>query len=273
VIAAGERIPVDAPVVTFRDAGGFDARARHHWFRPAEVLPSSPAQGCDTPQRAGPRAGERGASVTLGQLREQLTQFVMHYDVAVTSRNCFKVLHDIRGLSVHFLLDVDGTLYQTLDLAARARHAGSANDRSIGIEIAHAGAHATPAAADRFYADDGRTLVTTRSMEPPPGGPFSPARPGLFGETLNGSAVVQRDFTEAQYVALERLVASLARAFPELAAGPPRDAEGGVATDALEPDVAAAHRGLIGHVHISRRKVDPGPAFDWERLERALGAR
>ena len=110
-------------------------------------------------------------------------------------------------------------------------------------------------------------------MEPPPGGPFSPARPGLFSETLNGSPVVQRDFTEAQYRALQRLVRSLAREFPALNAGPPRDAEGRVARDALEPGAAAAHRGLIGHVHISRNKVDPGPAFDWERLARVLGVR
>ena len=52
-------------------------------------------------------------------------------------------LHDRRGLSVHFLLDVDGTLYQTLDLRERAWHAGESffrgrrccNDFSIGIEL------------------------------------------------------------------------------------------------------------------------------------------
>jgi len=211
--------------------------------------------------------------VTVGQLRERLTQFVIHYDVAVTSRNCFKVLHDLRGLSVHFLLDVDGTLYQTLDLTARARHAGSANDASIGVEIAHPGAYTSVKAADRFYENDGAALVTVPSMEPPPGGPFRPSRPGLFEGTLNGSDVVQRDFTEAQYRTLERLVASLAEAFPRLAGGPPRDADGRVSRNALDKAAADAHEGLIGHVHISSRKVDPGPAFDWERLQRALGRR
>ncbi len=271
MIVAGERIPVDVPVVTFRDPGGFDARVRHRWFRPESVLPSSPAAGCDTPARAGARRGVPGASTTLAHLRERLTQFVIHYDVAVTSRNCFKVLHDVRGLSVHFLLDLDGTLFQTLDLTARARHAGSANDNSIGVEIAHPGAYATAVAADRFYAAssdtaDGLTLAPPASFEPPPGGLFTPSRPGLFRATLNGSAVVQRDFTEAQYRTLEQLVASLARTFPALGGGPPRDADGHVARDVLKPAAAAAHRGLIGHLHISRRKVDPGPAFDWERL-------
>ena len=32
-----------------------------------------------------------------------IDQVVVHYDVAWTSRNCFKVLHDLRGLSCHFL--------------------------------------------------------------------------------------------------------------------------------------------------------------------------
>jgi N-acetylmuramoyl-L-alanine amidase len=273
VIAAGVRVPVDVPVITFPDAGGFDAGIRHRWFDPGAILPSSPAAGCETPTRAGPRRGEAGASTTLEHLQGRLRQFVVHYDVAVTSRNCFKVLHDVRGLSVHFLLDVDGTLYQTLDLTARARHAGSANDASIGVEIAHPGAYPTQAGADRFYTDDGARLVSVASMEPPPGGPFSPARPGLFEGTLNGSRVVQRDFTEAQYRTLERLVGALARAFPGLAGGPPRAEDGSVARDALESSVADSHRGLIGHVHVSRGKVDPGPAFDWERMQRALDSR
>ena len=46
-----------------------------------------------------------------------------------------------RGLSAHFLLDLDGTIYQTLDLRERAYHAGASNSRSIGIEIANVGSY------------------------------------------------------------------------------------------------------------------------------------
>ena len=49
-------------------------------------------------------------------LQRVVDQFVIHYDVAGTSRNCFEVLQDKRGLSVHFMLDLDGTIYQSLDL-------------------------------------------------------------------------------------------------------------------------------------------------------------
>ena len=40
-------------------------------------------------------------------------------DVEGYSKGTFRVLHDMRGLSVHFMLDLDGTIYQTLDLKVR----------------------------------------------------------------------------------------------------------------------------------------------------------
>ncbi len=59
---------------------------------------------------------------------------MLHYDVTAYSRTTFQVLHDYRGLSVHFMLDVDGTIYQTLDLKERAYHAGTANSRSVCVK-------------------------------------------------------------------------------------------------------------------------------------------
>ena len=43
-------------------------------------------------------------------------------------------------LSCHFLIDVCGTVYQTLDVVERAWHATSANDSSVGVELAADGA-------------------------------------------------------------------------------------------------------------------------------------
>jgi N-acetyl-anhydromuramyl-L-alanine amidase AmpD len=77
---------------------------------------------------------------TLSDLQEQVDQFVIHFDVCGTSRQCFKILHDIRGLSVQFMCDIDGTIYQTLDLKESAWHATISNSRSVGIEIANLGA-------------------------------------------------------------------------------------------------------------------------------------
>jgi N-acetyl-anhydromuramyl-L-alanine amidase AmpD len=83
----------------------------------------------------------RGGGWDLPLLQREVDQFVIHFDVAGTSRQCFKTLHDLRGLSVQFMLDLDGTIYQTLDLKERAWHATTSNNRSVGIEIANMGAY------------------------------------------------------------------------------------------------------------------------------------
>ena len=41
----------------------------------------------------------------------------------------------------------------------------------------------------------------------------------------------------------------------------------------LTPDQLADFRGIVGHHHVSSHKVDPGPAFDWERLVRGANSR
>src|SRR5262245_25766914 len=58
----------------------------------------------------------------LAMVRETVDQFVIHYDGSGSSAECFKVLND-RSLSVHFMLDTDGTIYQMLDVRERAWHA------------------------------------------------------------------------------------------------------------------------------------------------------
>jgi hypothetical protein len=65
--------------------------------------------------------------------------FVNHWDVCLSSESCVKVLNR-RGISVHFLIDNDGTIYQILDTQHGAWHAGNVhgNKRGIGVEISNA---------------------------------------------------------------------------------------------------------------------------------------
>tara|TARA_A100001011_G_scaffold376972_1_gene440140 strand:+ start:873 stop:1820 length:948 start_codon:yes stop_codon:yes gene_type:complete len=70
------------------------------------------------------------------------TMFVNHWDVCLSSESCAKVLNK-RGISVHFLIDNDGTIYQMLDTQHKAWHAGipryeGGNSKGIGVEIANA---------------------------------------------------------------------------------------------------------------------------------------
>ncbi len=277
ILLAGVEVPIGAPVVTWRHPRGFDGYQETCAFRP-EALPQRPAPGCDEPRRYAARrnlpapvaevVAARGFSPDLAAV--VLDQVVLHYDVAWTSKNCFKVLHDLRGLSCHFLLDVDGTLYQTLDLTERARHAGSANDRSIGIEIAHPGPlELTQGLAARYTRDErgvrfdlGRLAADPRT----PGFVVRPARPDPIRAEVQGRTYTQYDFTDAQYRTLTRLLVALHRALPRIRLDAPRDAAGNIRTAVLSPEEQASFSGLLGHYHVSAHKQDPGPAFDWERV-------
>ena len=65
--------------------------------------------------------------------------FVNHWDAALSSESCARILKK-RGISVHFAIDNDGTIYQLLDTQHAAFHAGSSkwNRASIGVEITNA---------------------------------------------------------------------------------------------------------------------------------------
>ena len=70
------------------------------------------------------------------------TMFVNHWDVCLSAESCARVLNK-RGISVHFLIDNDGTIYQMLDTQHKAWHAGisnyaGGNPKGIGVEISNA---------------------------------------------------------------------------------------------------------------------------------------
>ena len=74
-----------------------------------------------------------------GRTTRSIRCFVNHWDVCLNSHSCQDVL-DKRGISVHFLIDNDGTIYQALDTQHGAWHAGSerVNRCAIGVEISNA---------------------------------------------------------------------------------------------------------------------------------------
>lgn len=280
IVAAGQFFHTGTPVVLWMDPGGYDAyRCRRH-FQPELIMPHAPAAPTD-PNRYGTRrnlpkdvrerVSARGWS--LDEARAVVDQFVIHYDACGTSARCFKVLHDLRGLSVQFMLDLDGTIYQTLDLKERAWHAGTANDRSIGVEIANIGAYRNMKVPDEWYAKDlfgwPYVRIPAKIEERNVRTPWFVARPAskeLATGVINGQDLMQYDFTPQQYDALVKLVATLNRVFPKLRIDVPRDSDGAVRTDVLSETELAQWSGLLGHLHVTKEKVDPGPAFDWDRV-------
>ena len=289
IVVAGQFVHTGTPVVLWLEKGGYDAYRVERRFAPLDQSSWETSHVAvaelQTPNRYATRRDKRltpqqveqirGGGWDLPLLQEVVDQFVIHFDAAGTSRQCFAVLHDVRDLSVHFMLDLDGTIYQTLDAKERAWHATTSNSRAVGIEIANIGAY--PARDSRALADwytqqpNGRTRLTIPSRFGDGGLRTAgfvgqPARPKPVTGTIQGRQLVQYDFTPQQYRALIHLTAALCKIFPNLHCDYPRDPSGQLIRGKLPDDDLARYQGLLGHYHVQSNKVDPGPAFQWDLL-------
>jgi N-acetylmuramoyl-L-alanine amidase len=288
IVVAGQLFHTGTRVITWMDPGGYDAYrverrfapyAESSWAKTQEAKPElkDPARYGLRFQRLTPEEIERvrGGGWDLPTLQRVVDQFVVHYDVCGIAKQCFNVLHDHRGLSVHFMLDLDGTIYQTLDLKERAFHATTSNHRSVGIEIANMGAYGPSdnKVLDEWYPRDaagqpfikvpekfGAPLIHTPDFT------GRPARPEPVRGTIQGQDLVMYDLTPQQYAALIKLTASLAKVFPQITLDYPRDATGHLLTVKLPDDQLANYHGVLGHYHIQTNKTDPGPALQWDKV-------
>lgn len=129
-----------------------------------------------------------------------------------------------RNLSVHFCIDPDGGVYQYADAALRCSHAGLANAWSIGIEIVNP---ATPGSTGELVP---RALET---------------------ETIHGLRAKHSAFTGAQVAAALTLTSACCKAYGLPVRSP--DHAGVLSLAEL-----AGFRGVLGHLHISQHKRDPG---------------
>jgi N-acetylmuramoyl-L-alanine amidase len=277
IVAAGQFFHTGTRVVLWLDPNGYDAYRDSPRFTGVTNDPPQLYTGPHYNVRNHDMTPEEFAAVQSGNwdlpmLQRVVDQFVIHFDVAGTSRRCFHTLQDVRGLSVQFMLDVDGTIYQTLDLKERAWQATIANSRSIGIEIANVGAYELTESnpLEEWYQQaDGETVLTVSDdfgaagiLTPNFVG--HPARPGPIEGNIQGKDLVQYDFTPQQYQALIKLTATLCKIFPKIRCQYPTNDSGELITSKLPDDVLTNYEGILGHYHIQTDKVDPGPAFQWD---------
>lgn len=269
IVVCGKHVFVGAPVVLWTDPGGYNAYVPGPMFS---------AEGPGGERYAPGRAwANNDPHVGIDALRASIDKLVIHYDACGFSRRCFQILQDERVLSAHFLLDVDGTLYQTLDLRDTAWHGRSTNARSIGVEIAQIGTYSPksstgdPHRKRRWYVREGGRLrlvipdefgeTGIRQL-----GPFYSARSRPIRGRIHGALLEQVDFTPQQYQTLGKLTAALRRTFPLIRLDVPRAADGSVWSGELPAATLDAFQGILGHYHITTERNDPGPAFDWERV-------
>lgn len=170
---------------------------------------------------------------TAGQRKNEL--FVVHWDAALSSRSCLNILAK-RNLSVHFLIDNDGTIIQTMDLDHEAYHAGSRpiNQRSIGVEISNA-----------FYTKYQKTYVSNKFGQ----------RPLLKGTKVHGGIIQEHlGFYPVQIEALKALIKFLNGNL-----GIPLETpsiNGKEVNTIYQPILDGKFKGIVHHYQISTEKID-----------------
>jgi N-acetyl-anhydromuramyl-L-alanine amidase AmpD len=288
IVVAGQFFHTGTPVVLWMDPGGYDAYRVERRFSPIEksdwAHSIEEVRDLKSPNRFNMRRAGltdeeiervRGGGWDLPLLQKVVDQFVIHFDVCGVSRQCFNVLQDHRDLSVHFMLDLDGTIYQTLDLKERAWHATIANNRSVGIEIANMGAYRSDEskALQEWYTKDadGKVRITIPKQLGDGGIRTKgfvghPARPELVRGTIQGDDLLQYDFTPEQYQALTKLTAALCKVFPKIKCDYPHDSKGKLIPQKLPDNELQKYEGVLGHFHVQTNKNDPGPAFQWDAV-------
>ncbi len=164
------------------------------------------------------------------------TLFVNHWDVCLTSKSCANVLAK-RGISIHFCIDNDGTIYQLLDTQHAAWHASgrSWNHASIGVEISNA-----------YYPKYQKNYVKMGFGE----------RHLVEGATCHGHKLDPfLGFYPAQIKALKALWLAVHRAVG-IPLTCPLDSDGELVTGVSTECAKNKFEGFVNHYNLTRRKID-----------------
>jgi len=162
--------------------------------------------------------------------------FVCHWDVCLSSESCFKVLQN-RGLSVHFLIDNDGTIYQTMDMNDIAYHAGGRkwNERSVGVEISNA----YYPKHQSWYKRQGlgeRPIIKDAKVHGAKLKPFT----GFYPEQINALKALMKAVHNATGMPLKA----------------PLDRSGNTNTTTSKKCADGKFEGFISHYHLKKSKID-----------------
>lgn len=173
-----------------------------------------------------------------GRAKRNIRLFVNHWDVCLDSTRCNDVLNK-RGISVHFLIDNDGTIFQTLDMQHGAWHgsSGRVNRASVGVEISNA------------YYPKYQNWYEKRGFG---------ERPTMKGVVVHGQKLpeflgfydVQIQAAQALWKAIEFATAVEFKA--------PLDNNGNTSTKYEQDVVYGKFAGIVSHYHCSKKKIDCG---------------
>ena len=247
IIVCGQAFDIGTKVVLWNEPGGLNAygeSTKTFWEEDRKTGKSVKTTV------SGKRYNKRSwKTLDLPGLQNIVTQFFIHHSGMYHSKDTFNVLHNERKLSVHFILDDNGTLYQTLDLVENAWHGGKCNGFSVGIEVdSRALATKLPTAYDAQHQSQYNVQPHKQILD-----------------KVQKMFIVGYEFTDAQYKTLICLGKVLTDVFPKMktsglfVADFPRDSKGRIVREALTNP--KDHKGFICHYQTSENKIDP-IAFD-----------
>ena len=160
--------------------------------------------------------------------------FVCHWDAALSADSCYKILKK-RGLSIHFTIDNDGTIFQYLDMNHIAYHCGKHNSTTVGVEISNA-----------FYPKYQSWYRRHGFGE----------RPMVKGAHVHGRKIKPfTDFYPAQVGALKALMKACHGAL-KIPLECPLDENGETSYTIDQDAMKNRFRGFISHYHVSKGKMD-----------------
>ena len=161
-----------------------------------------------------------------------------HWDVCLSSKSMAKVIAK-RGISIHFGIDNDGTIYQLLDTQHAAWQAGGRkwNHDSIGVEIANA-----------YYTKYQGWYKKNGLSERPV---FRKGEVSVHGRTLGE----HMGFYPIQLEALKALWASIHKGLG-IPLECPRDDSGDQIYGVDKRCEESSFKGFINHYNLTRRKID-----------------
>lgn len=162
--------------------------------------------------------------------------FVAHWDGCLNTQQMIEVTKD-RGLSVHFGIDNDGTIYQLLDTIHVAWHARGVNLQSIGVEIANP----VKLRYNGRYKKKGL-----------------PLRPVVVDDFVRGQRMEPYlDFYPVQVEAFKALTRAVCKAH-SIPFSAPLDPSGKLVRDLDKRVIGRTFKGIVGHYHLNAVKNDPG---------------
>ena len=164
------------------------------------------------------------------------TMIVTHWDAALSADSCYKILKK-RGISSHFVIDNDGTIYQMVDTQNIAWHAGirSVNEASIGIDFTNA------------YYTKYQNWYERKGFGP---------RPVLEGVKMHGRTLDPfLGYYPVQIDAYRALVKGLCKHY-DIKLECPLDEHGELLSTVDDSAAKGQFEGVVGHYHLTRRKKD-----------------